>query len=81
MGSRKYGRAWKRIRDKYISEHPICEMCIAKSYYIPYYAIKPATEVHHIIPLCEHGTSKPSNLMALCSKCHAEIHYNIKEEE
>ena len=22
---KRYGRAWKRIRDKYISAHPLCE--------------------------------------------------------
>lgn len=24
---RRYGRAWKRIRDKYVSQHPFCEIC------------------------------------------------------
>ena len=24
---RRYGRAWKRIRDRYIQEHPLCELC------------------------------------------------------
>ena len=27
---RRYGRAWKRIRDKYVSEHPFCEICYDK---------------------------------------------------
>ena len=25
--SRKYGRAWKRIRDRYAKQHPKCEKC------------------------------------------------------
>ena len=25
---KKYGRAWKRIRDRYIREHPLCERCL-----------------------------------------------------
>lgn len=79
MSDRKYGRAWKRIRDKYIADHPFCEMCLAKSLYIPYHVVQPSLEVHHIVPLCEGGTHKKSNLMALCHKCHAEIH--MKEEE
>ena len=24
---KRYGRAWKRIRDKYAAEHPFCELC------------------------------------------------------
>lgn len=64
MGSRKYGRAWKRIRDKYIAQFPKCEMCG-----------KDATEVHHIVPLCKGGTSDKYNLMALCTECHMKIHY------
>ena len=27
---RRYGRAWKRIRDKYVQEHPFCELCFKK---------------------------------------------------
>ena len=27
---RKYGRAWKRIRDKYAAEHPFCERCFER---------------------------------------------------
>ena len=27
---RRYGRAWKRIRDKYASEHPFCELCFER---------------------------------------------------
>ena len=23
----RYGRAWKRIRDSYVQQHPLCEMC------------------------------------------------------
>jgi len=24
---KRYGRAWKRIRDRYIAAHPLCEQC------------------------------------------------------
>ena len=27
---KRYGRAWKRIRDKYVSEHPFCELCFER---------------------------------------------------
>ena len=31
---RRYGRAWKRIRDKYASEHPLCEQCLKAGRYV-----------------------------------------------
>ena len=65
---RKYGRAWKRIRDKYVSEHPFCEKCFEKGVLVP------AQEIHHILPLSEGGTHDKSNLISLCKSCHAKIH-------
>lgn len=66
--NKKYGRAWKRIRDKYVSEHPFCELCFEKGMLIP------TREVHHKRPLSEGGTHERSNLIALCKSCHAKIH-------
>ena len=65
---RKYGRAWKRIRDKYVSHHPFCERCFEKGIAVP------VDEVHHIKPLSEGGTHDQGNLIALCKSCHAKIH-------
>ena len=65
---RKYGRAWKRIRDKYVSQHPFCERCFEKGIVVP------VDEVHHIKPLSEGGTHDQENLIALCKSCHAKIH-------
>ena len=42
--NKKYGRAWKRIRDRHISLHPLCEQCEKDG------KIVPAVEVHHKIP-------------------------------
>ena len=67
-GSRRYGRAWKRIRDKYVKEHPYCELCLIKGIQVP------AEEVHHKKPLCNGGGFEKENLQALCKKCHAEEH-------
>ena len=64
---RRYGRAWKRIRDRYIAAHPLCEQCQRAG------KITPAEEVHHILPLSKGGTHVESNLMALCKRCHSEI--------
>ena len=64
---KRYGRAWKRIRDRYISIHPLCEQCEMED------RITPAEEVHHILPLGHGGTHAEENLMALCKSCHSRI--------
>ena len=65
---KRYGRAWKRIRDKYVMEHPFCELCFQRG------VIVPVEEVHHKKPLSEGGTHDRSNLIALCKSCHSRIH-------
>jgi 5-methylcytosine-specific restriction protein A len=64
---KRYGRAWKRIRDRYIAAHPLCEQCERNG------RLTPAQEVHHIKPLAAGGTHDAVNLMALCSSCHSGI--------
>lgn len=64
---RRYGRTWKRIRDRHIAEHPLCEMCEKQGRIIP------AEEVHHIKPLSQGGTHDENNLMSLCKECHSRI--------
>ena len=54
---KRYGRAWKRIRDKYAAEHPFCEMCFERG------IIVPTEEIHHKLPLSEGGTHDRSNLI------------------
>lgn len=65
---RRYGRAWKRIRDRYASRHPFCEECQRKG------LLRPVEEVHHKVPLSQGGTHDESNLVSLCKECHARIH-------
>lgn len=65
---RRYGRAWKRIRDSYVQLHPLCELCQEKGLLVP------TEEVHHRTPLSEGGTHARENLIALCKPCHARIH-------
>ena len=64
---KRYGRAWKRIRDRYIKSHPLCEECEKQG------RLTPAEEVHHIRPLSKGGGNEKSNLMALCKSCHSRI--------
>ena len=68
---RKYGRAWKRIRDRYAQEHPFCEMCFKEG------RMTLMEEVHHIVPISRGGTHDRSNLMSLCRSCHNKIHIEM----
>lgn len=64
----RYGRAWKRIRDSYVTAHPLCEECLKQGKYTP------TQEVHHKLPLSQGGTHARENLIALCKPCHSKIH-------
>ncbi len=61
---RRYGREWKRIRDRYIKAHPLCEECLKNHRTIA------ANEVHHIIPLSKGGDS---TMIILCLYAPAAI--------
>ena len=64
---KRYGTRWRRIRQLYIKEHPVCEVCEKQG------KITPVQEVHHIIPLSRGGTHHEDNLMSLCKSCHSRI--------
>ncbi len=64
---KRYGKAWQRVRDRFIAAHPLCQRCQERG------RITPAQEVHHIVPLSQGGTHDETNLMALCTSCHSEI--------
>ena len=68
--NKTYGRAWKRIRDRYVRDNPLCEMCIKER------RLAPVDEVHHILPVSQGGTHERENLMSLCRSCHNKIHIN-----
>lgn len=64
----RYGRAWKRIRDRYAHEHPLCEQCLSEGKAVA------MAQVHHKLPLAEGGTHDRDNLISLCVACHNRIH-------
>lgn len=66
--TKRYGNAWRKLRKKFITANPLCEMCKREGRFIP------AQEVHHMKPLSEGGTNDWSNLEALCKTCHARHH-------
>ena len=65
--NRRYGSAWRKLRARFLSQHPLCEQCRLNGKYTA------ATEVHHIKPLSAGGTHDERNLMALCKSCHSRI--------
>lgn len=65
---------WRKIRNTYIKQHPLCEECLSKG------RITPAQDVHHIKSPFKTGEINWNllldydNLQALCKQCHAEHH-------
>lgn len=69
--NKKYGRAWKRIRDRYAAAHPLCELCLKEG------RLTPVEKVHHIVPLSQGGTHRNGNLMSLCQSCHRKLYHEL----
>ncbi len=65
--NKRYGRAWKKTRARFLLRHPLCEQCRSEG------RLTAAEEVHHILPLVSGGTNDEGNLMALCKSCHSKI--------
>lgn len=74
---------WQRVRKAYFMEHPLCTRCLSQN------RVKESQEIHHVIPL---KTSNGDlnyllqlafdydNLMSLCSKCHEDIHAEMRAQ-
>lgn len=60
--ARGYDHRWREIRRRYLGDHPTCEYCG-----------RPATEVHHEVPLSRGGTHDLHNLVSLCRRCHSKV--------
>ena len=55
-----YMGEWRRIREKFLQEHPYCALCNGQ-----------ATVVDHVLPLARGGTHDTGNLEPLCRSCHS----------
>lgn len=67
--------AWLHTRAAYLEQcNYICERCMEQG------VITPAEDVHHIVHLTPANyknpevSLNPENLMALCQRCHNEVH-------
>lgn len=67
---RFYGTSqWRRLRDYYITRHPLCAECLRQG------LTTPAVIVDHIIPIADGGAElDESNLQSLCAACHNRKH-------
>ena len=76
-------RQWKRLRNWYIMQHPLCENC-AK-----YGLVTPATQVHHkriinsgqTLDEMKSIAYNPDVLQSLCRSCHDKMHKISRERE
>jgi len=65
---------WRKLRDTYMKEHPICEECLKHG------KVTPAEDVHHIRSPFRGGEINYNmlldyhNLESVCKDCHGEIH-------
>lgn len=65
--ARGYGARWRRLRERFLSEHPLYAECLKQGRAVP------ATDVDHIRP---HKGNEDlmwdeENLQALCHACHS----------
>jgi len=63
---RGYNATWRKLRDRFVKEHPLCAECLKQG------IITPGAEVDHIIP--HRGDQElffdMENLQHLCTPCH-----------
>lgn len=71
---------WRKTRDVYLHEHPLCEECLKQGRIYGGGGDRGDIHVHHIITPFQGDKVNmellldSNNLMTLCSKCHGEIH-------
>jgi 5-methylcytosine-specific restriction protein A len=71
--NKRYGRAWKKIRDSFLAANPLCAMCKEQG------RLSAATVAHHKVKVTEGGTNDWENMEALCQECHSRHHAREKD--
>lgn len=73
--------AWRKLRDLFLRQHPLCERCMANGRTVP------AEDIHHKKSPFRNGEIDYSllldekNLEALCKKCHGEEHGGVESPD
>lgn len=66
--SPNYPAGWDDLRAQVLDRHMHrCVNC---------HRIKQGLEIHHIVPVTQAGSHRPSNLVPLCDRCHKAAHGN-----
>ena len=67
---RGYDRQWRKVRERYMQEHPVCEDCEQHG------RITAAAQVHHMRTIADapHLRLDHDNLRSLCVPCHQKTH-------
>lgn len=68
--------AWRRFRESFLKEHPLCSVCREHG------VVEPSTECHHVVPFLRGETDEQKwdlflnqrNVIPVCSKCHTGLH-------
>lgn len=71
--NKKYGRAWKRIRDRY-AKHIRCARGVLKREESLRWRKSTISFRCH-----RGGTHRNDNLMSLCQSCHTKIHLELRD--
>lgn len=61
---RDRSRAYRRLRERLLSEHPLCVYCRSTG------LIRGATVLDHVVALALGGTDDPANLAPACTDCN-----------
>ena len=74
---RGYGAAWRRAREAFLRDHPLCVMCLAEG------KLTPATVVDHIKPHRGDPTLfwDTTNWQSLCKQHHDSTKKILEAEE
>lgn len=66
--ARGYGWRWRKYREQFLREHPLCKACELRG------QLAPSTDVDHISPVSGPDDPlfwDPTNHQALCHACHS----------
>lgn len=74
---------WRALRAQVLHKHPLCQECERAG------RVRAAAEVHHITPVDSVPTAAakealmfaPSNLVALCHRCHMAAHRELGKND